>query len=164
MSQAALAALYSVIVGFCLGGVYDFVRFFRLLFGFTVASPFGKKGITPYVGWLFVVVTDLFFMLFAAACMAVFFFLTGDGRMRSYGLLGAFLGFKLYYHTLGKLFIRIAEALIKRLRRIMAKFTESILKTPIVRRFASWYNDYRKKKTVAKRKKRQKRNVVRNGF
>ena len=163
MNQAALAALYSVALGFCLGIVYDFVRFLRLIFGFTVASPFGKKGITPYIGWLFVAVSDLFVMLVFAACMAAFFFLTGDGRMRWYGLLGAFSGFKIYYHTVGRLFIRLAEWAVKRLHRAVAKIGMAILKTPIVRGITERYNSFKKKKTVAKKKKRRKNSVIKNG-
>ncbi len=179
MNTLALSALLSVLVGFLLGPIYDVIRFMRVLFGISVASPFKKKGVRPYLSWLFVALGDLLFMLVAAACMSIFFFLTGDGRMRGYALCGAFLGFELYYHTVGRLFIGIVDFLAKKVRALyrfvftrlragLVKIGGCFLRTPIVCRARSWYNDYTKKrKDAAIKKKRQRkmaRNGIRNGF
>lgn len=59
--------------------------------------------------YLFVALTDFLFFAICAVLMCVFFFLTGDGRVRGFPLLGAFLGFLVYYNTIGRLFIGICE-------------------------------------------------------
>lgn len=82
----------------------------------TDAAP-GKKGQkykntrrhgAPFQ-YLFVALTDFLFFAVCAVLMCVFFFLTGDGRVRGFPLLGAFLGFLVYYNTIGRLFISICE-------------------------------------------------------
>ncbi|MBQ5389998.1 MAG: spore cortex biosynthesis protein YabQ [Clostridia bacterium] len=186
MSMAALSAALSVVVGALLGAVYDVIRFFRVLLGVDVRSPFVKKGQKRRWGaWLsygVVALGDLFFFVVAAVCMCVFFFLTGDGRMRAYGLLGAFGGFWLYYHTVGRLFIGICtylSALCKRILRwllqkslvpfryvfaICQKIALRILGLPIVSRAFTRYNEYvcRKKETAARRKR--KRRMQKSGY
>lgn len=179
MTAAALSAALSVIVGVFFGLVYDAVRFTRVFFGISVRSPFGKKGAMPWISWVFTALGDLLFFLTAAVCMCVFFFLTGDGEMRGYALVGAFLGFKLYYHTIGRLFIGSMEFIAGRiraafrfiwgcLRKLVGKFGCAFLKSPIVRKTVTRYNEYilRKKAAAAlkKRKKRmQKGGCVKNG-
>lgn len=180
MTKIALSATLSIVVGFFLGALYDVVRFFRVLFNISVENPFGKKGVRPYIVWIFASIGDLLFLLAAAVCMCVFFFLTGDGRMRSYGLCGAFLGFEVYYHTVGKLFIGIVDFLAKRVKKAVSficgkvllaagKIIAAFLKMPIVRRIANWYNEYKiRRKRMAEMKKRRKRmaknGCIKNGF
>ena len=180
MTAAALSALLSVLLGIFLGVLYDIVRFSRVLLGVSVASPFGKKGVRPYVSWVIASLGDLFFFVLAAICMCVFFFLTGDGRMRGYGLVGAFLGFEVYYHTIGRLFIGICGYIAGRVRagirwcflRLLAlvrKIVSCFLKTPIVMRLFAWYNDVktqRKLRAEAKKRRRrmEKNGCVKNGF
>lgn len=175
MTRIALSALLSVLLGFSLGPFYDAIRFLRVLFGITVASPFGKKGVRPYLSWLFAALGDLLFMLVAAVCMSVFFFLTGDGRMRGYSLVGAFLGFEVYYHTVGRLFIGTVDFLAKKVRALYRFVAEKVyalavkiggafLRAPIVCRARSWYNDYTKKRKAAAIKKKRQRKMARSGI
>jgi len=169
MAKIGAAALLSLAVGFFLGPAYDVVRFFRVLFNISVESPFGKKGVRPYIGWIFASLGDLVFMLVCAVCLCVFFFLTGDGRMRSYGLIGAFIGFEIYYHTVGKLFIGIVNFLAEAIKKALRKIITAFLNTPIVRRISGWYNEYTvKRKRAAEIKKRRKKmaknGCIKNGF
>lgn len=180
MSMAALSAALSVLVGVLLGAVYDVIRFTRVLFGADVRSPFAERGQKrrrgAWFSYVFVTLGDLLFFAVATVCMCVFFFLTGDGRMRAYALFGALGGFLLYYHTVGRLFIGICSylaALCKRairwlfrksllpFRRFFAackKIFVRIWSLPIVSRTLTRYNGYKtKKKEASQRRKRQKR-------
>ncbi len=179
MSMAALSAALSVLVGVLLGAVYDVIRFFRVLFSADVRSPFVKKGEKrrggAWLSYLFVTLGDLLFFVAAAVCMCVFFFLTGDGRMRAYALFGAYCGFLLYYHTVGRLFIGICAYLAALCKRglcwllqksllplrlglaVCRKSIARILNLPIVSRTVVRYNEYtRKKKEDFVRRKRQR--------
>ena len=169
MNQAALAAALSVLLGIFLGVFYDVIRFLRVLLGVNVSSPFkkGKRAPKAVFGYVFVALGDLLFFAVAAVLMSVFFFLTGDGRMRGYALVGAFLGFVLYYNTVGRLFIgavtRIKALLGRALRfavkplvrffRFFKKICPLFLKLPIVNGLIKRYNnciDKRKKKAAAR--------------
>ena len=184
MTAAAVSAALSVIVGVFLGAFYDVIRFLRAALGITVASPFKKGKLTFHAvfGYVFVILTDLLFFLVAAAIMASFFFLTGDGRMRGYGLCGAFLGFLIYYNTVGRLFIGAVEYIISllkkafrlmlvpfaRLLKLFKGLSVRFLNMPIVKAALSRYNNYitkRKKRAVlrARRKKAKKGGYIVNG-
>lgn len=168
MTMAAAAAALSVLVGAFLGAFYDVIRFLRVVLGVNVSNPFKKGKMSPRAafGYVFVSLTDLLFFAVAAVCMCVFFFLMGDGRMRGYGLVGAFLGFVLYYNTVGRLFIgaltRIISLLVRavrfifkpfaRLFGIVKKICARFFKLPIVIAARKRYNDCK-----IKRKKRQPR-------
>ncbi len=176
MQQAAISAALSVLLGIFMGALYDVIRFARLVFGFRV-SPLSKQN-KNIVGYIFVSLTDFLFFVILAVCMCVFFFLTGDGRMRAYGLFGAFLGFWLYYNTVGRLFISVSTALVTLfkkavkcalrllltpimfLARHIKKIVLRILKLPIVTSGVKRYNDYiskMKKNAVCKARKKQMR-------
>lgn len=180
MNQLALSTLLSVVLGAALGVVYDVFRFIRVLFSVKVRSPFGKKGIRPYFEWIFTAVGDLVFMMIVAVCLCVFFFLTGDGRVRIYPLAGAFLGFEIYYHTLGRLFIGIVDFLAEKvkqffafvfcfLKKLLIKAAKGFLNIPFVRSIVAWYKE---RETVLKkakaekirRRKMKKGGSIRNGF
>ena len=186
MSMAALSAALSVLVGVLLGAVYDVIRFTRVLFSVDVRSPFVGKGQKrrrgAWFSYVFVTLGDLLFFAVATACMCVFFFLTGDGRMRAYALFGALGGFLLYYHTVGRLFIGICSylaALCKKAIRwlfrksllpfrflfaVSKKIIVRISGLPIVSRTFARYNEYKsKKKEEALRRRRQKR-MQKNGY
>lgn len=167
MTMAAVSAALSVPVGACLGALYDLVRLLRVLLGVTVKSPFGEKGLRRWFGYAFVILGDLFFCLAAAAVMCVFFFLTGDGRMRAYGLCGAALGFFAYYQTVGRLVIRAAEGIQRGIRALFHKIGQRFLQTPIVLRAHTRYNEYKRKKkeaAAARKRKKRMRGGVRNGI
>lgn len=160
MTQAAVSAALSVLLGIGMGMVYDLVRFARLVFGASVASPFKSAGRGALFGYIFVCITDLLYFIILSAVMCVFFFLTGDGRMRAYGLCGSFLGFLLYYNTIGRLFISVSEVLVSLFKRAMKRILRllyapfvfaylwvkktvlQILSLPIVISTLSRYNNY----------------------
>lgn len=153
MTAAAVSAALSIFVGALCGTVYDAVRFFRLLLGADVRSPFGKKGVYRWFAYAWVCLGDLFFFVAAGVLLCVFFFLTGDGRARWYGLAGAGLGFFCYYQTVGRLFIRICELCVAALCR-MAK---RVAKAPPICALRARYIIYVEKKNAARNAKMQAR-------
>ena len=165
MSSIALMAILSLPCGAFLGMIYDVIRFSRILVGVTVENPFKKHRRFALLRYLYVVLGDLLFFAIASVVMCVFFFLTGDGRMRSYGIFGALLGFFVYYHTLGRLFIAISSRLVAFCRHILMlpvkllkKIFNKFWRLPIVTAAFTRYNEYiNNRKKIVARKKRQKR-------
>lgn len=179
MNQAALSVLWSLAVGALLGAVYDIIRFTRVLLNADVSNPFkkGRFNLRSFLRYIIVCIGDLLFFAVAAVVLCVFFFLTGDGRMRWYGLAGAFLGFVLYYNTVGKLFIGIVEFLksliIKAIRlmlrpvciglRKLWQICMQIFKMPIVKALSKRYNEYINKRKKAKRAAARLKKAKRGG-
>ena len=122
MTQAAISAALSIVLGFAMGAFYDVIRFFRLVLGVNVSSPFKKGSGKRFFGYVLACIGDLLFFAVLSASMCIFFFLTGDGRMRSYGLLGALLGFLIYYNTVGRLFIAASSFLVRLFKRFLRTF------------------------------------------
>ena len=188
MTRAALSAVLALFLGGALGMFYDAIRFLRVVFGFDVRSPFerGNKKRGKWVGYIFVSLSDFAFFLIAAIAMSVFFFLTGDGRVRGYVLFCTWLGFLAYYHTVGRLFIGISSYLVRLLKKAVRrviyiaalpfvyigkafkKTGSRIFNLPIVSGAITRYNVYKmnrkKKAAVRLRKKRmQKSGYCYNG-
>lgn len=167
MTAAAVTAALSIPLGALLGVLYDLVRLGRLLLGITVQSPFGKKGVRRWIAYILAALGDFFFCTAAGAVLCVFFFLTGDGRMRGYGLLGAALGFYCYYQTLGRLIIALAERVCAGLRALARRLAAGFCKTPLVTRTVARYNEYKDRKqkaAAAKKRKKRMRGGIRNGL
>lgn len=169
MLRMWIMAALSLFCGILLGVVYDLVRFVRVVFGIDVSNPFKKGKRFAIFKYLFVAVGDLLFFVIAAVVMCVFFFLTGDGRVRGFALAGTALAFWCYYKTVGKLFIGISERLAKLCKKGILKLLSLIFypfskifslfwNLPIVRKTVSRYNIYiikRKKKAEEKKRRRK---------
>lgn len=126
MTAAAISLLYAAALGAALAAVYDLVRLLRVLFCVDVRFPFGDGRPLPLCRYLFAALGDLFFFAVASASVCAFFFLTGDGRVRGYGLFGTAVGFLLYYYTVGALCIRVYErsaAFVRSAVRTAARYT-----------------------------------------
>ena len=180
MTMAAISAALSIVVGALLGAVYDTVRFFRVLFSLRAESPLKKRGVRPWISFLLVALGDLFFWAVSAVTLCIFFFLTGDGRMRWYGLAGAGLGFFCYYHTVGRLFIGVVSYLCAVCRRIFAflwnalciparALLRRLCEMPIVLAIRARREDRKQKRkaqlAARKRRKRMKKSgCCRNGL
>ncbi len=186
MSMAALTAALSVSLGVLLGAVYDVIRFFRVLFSVDVRSPIVPKGQKrrrgAWFSYVLVTLGDLLFFAVATVCMCVFFFLTGDGRMRAYALFGAFLGFWLYYYTVGRLFIGVCAYLAARCKRairwifrksllpfrflfaLLRKIMAQISGLPIVSRTFARYNECKLKRKEAALRRRRQRRMQKGGY
>lgn len=169
MTAAAVSAALSIPLGALLGVLYDTVRLLRLLFGITVKSPFGGRGFARWLSFFGTAIGDLLFCVLAGAILCAFFFLTGDGRMRAYGLLGAALGFFCYYHTVGRLVIGAAEWLHARAVAAFKRLLAAFCRLPMLVRLRAYLREQKKKRAAAaaaRRKQRQKRKKggIRNGI
>lgn len=122
-TQRALALLfvYAVIVGFCLGGVYDLLRILRLL----CCAP--RKGTASVeqgrkfsFGTVLLFWEDILFMLTFAVSLILLCYYGNDGRIRASAVIGIACGFFVYRQTVGRLVIRMAEILTAWIRKILA--------------------------------------------
>ena len=122
-TQRALALLfvYAVVVGFCLGGAYDLLRMLRLL----CIPP--EKGVGSAgqgrrfsFGTVLLFWEDLLFMLTAAVALILLCYYGNDGRIRASAIIGIACGFFVYMQTVGRLMIRLSEALTAWIRKILA--------------------------------------------
>lgn len=108
--------LYSGILGFLFGILYDFFRIIRL--AFTVPGIIGsgkckkvhKHGVAVNI---LVFVCDILFFVIAGCITAIFIFHANDGKIRGIALFGSLVGFVIYYNTVGRLVTRISSFIIK---------------------------------------------------
>ena len=102
-TQRTLAMLFvnAALGGFFLGGVYDVLRFLRILAGDPVAITGQGRRPFPFAVLLFL--QDLLFMLTAAAALILLCYYGNDGRIRGVAAVGMAGGFFVYAHTLGRL-------------------------------------------------------------
>ena len=94
-------------LGIALGGVYDFLRIFRIFI------HFGKK--------LFIA-SDFIYWIFSAFVIFSFLLNENFGIPRFYIFLGIGVGFSLWYFTMGKIDIKIARKAKRIFKRIFAPF------------------------------------------
>ena len=102
--------LYSAVIGFLLGAVYEFFRIIR-----TAARMTGKKAVTNTVYFI----CDILFFIIAAVISAIFIFYVNNGRIHGIALAGSLLGFLLYYNTVGRLVSLVSGLLIRTLWRFL---------------------------------------------
>lgn len=133
MSEHSLMLLYSVLLGFFLGASYDIIRLSRIAVGMKYgATNAGKYDYSQYalIGRffyskakkkerkkglfisLFVFFGDVLFCLFCSVSVAIFIYYFNSGEFRAFVLVGAFVGFLIYYFTLGKIVIYLSEKII----------------------------------------------------
>lgn len=108
--------LYACLLGVGLGIAFDFFRLLRLVFG---GQPF------------LVFLEDLLFFFLAAGCTLYFSIMFCSGWMRVFVLTGEFLGFVIYYFTVGELVIRCLRLICSFFRWLLLKIWKIILWPPI---------------------------------
>lgn len=108
--------MYSFILGFGFGLLYDFFRIIRM----TVTVPEilysrdkGVKSRRRITVDLTVFVCDILFFVSAACITAIFIFHVNNGNIRGIALFGSLIGFILYYNTVGRLITLISHLLIR---------------------------------------------------
>lgn len=129
LSQQAIAFLWSVVLGALLGVVYDFFRVGRILW---------RRGAV----WVFL--EDLLFSFMGAALTAFCLTLTNYGQVRLFLLIGEFLGFLLYFFTLGVFVATIARTLSCIFRWFWKRFLELMMKIMKISKkpfifFSGWF-------------------------
>ncbi len=136
--EAIFLLLYSFLIGVLLGLVYDAFRVLRIaLYGRKKAEkekmiPLAgdaksidkilkgeqKQGF-PSLSFFFIFVCDIAFCVFSALMVTVMLFQFGDGRVRLFSLLGAFVGFTVYYFTVGKIVMLFSDVIISAVKAII---------------------------------------------
>ena len=102
-SQLLLIVLYSFLIGFCLGGVYDLFRIARIARQITSSGEWRRQGrLDPVLLFL----EDLFFWLIVSFCVILFLFHANEGKIRWFALVFSSCGFAAYLFTVGRLVMK----------------------------------------------------------
>lgn len=150
-AEAFRLLLYALIVGAVLGIIWDIFRVTRI-------AAFGRKkrqksifvplpadtealkqilrvdtsekhSVIANVG---VFLSDLGFCVFSAICVILMLFHISDGVVRGFAFAGAFIGFAIYYFTVGRLTVIFSDAIIRILKRLL-RFVLSLTLFPILK-------------------------------
>ena len=140
MTWQAIATLIAIVVGAGVGLIYDGIRLSRAIIGIRYTDRLSRRFFAvhfPLIGTLpqreapqrkrreffislYVAMGDVLFFLLASVATVVFLYHANDGIVRWYLLLGLFLGFLLYYVTVGKITVNIFEVITLSLRILLA--------------------------------------------
>lgn len=119
--------LYAAGVGAILGMIYDVFRILRIATRpkeNRLPKPAGKRcRLLPAGNCLYaasVFFEDILFSLIAGIVVSIFIFNINDGQIRWFALAGAGIGFFIYYQTVGRVVIAVADVILRILRRIVA--------------------------------------------
>ncbi len=112
VSNQAMNFVYAVLFGVGLGLIYEVLRILRIAFNF--------KNIAIFI-------QDVLYFLVCSPLLFVFMLNTTDGKVRIYIFVGAFLGFLLYYFTLGMLIRKISIFIINIIKLGLRKIYRYIL-------------------------------------
>lgn len=137
MTELARMIALAFVFGAVMGAVYDVFRITRVLIGvsyggrsadhlyqieYPLIGKLKKKdnGIKRGFTDIIIGIGDIIFCLLAGSAFSVFIYYTNDGIFRFHAFFASFLGFVVYYKTLGALIISFAE--------IIAIFLKIIIK------------------------------------
>lgn len=104
LAPSTLLFFYSILTGAVLGVVYDIFRILRISF-----PP--KK--------IAIIVQDVIFALICIITTLMFLQFFTNGALRFFVLIGEFLGFLLYYLTIGVIVIKTARVIINIVKKII---------------------------------------------
>lgn len=119
LSQFKLAQLhlFALALGCLFGLLFDFIRFPHLLFQRKETAPNQKRKAFRIVVFL----EDFLFCLFASVCTILLFYEHNSGKIRPFAVFLIFIGFVLYWFTLGKWVRRLLVRLANRVRKIACR-------------------------------------------
>ena len=121
VEQAVLGRifLFSTVLGFGLGIVYDFFRIRRIFF--KTMNPGNENKVECVV----IFFEDVLYSLISAVVVCIFVFYTNSGRYRALTFIGAIFGFYIYRKTLGRLFVIVFGyifSFIKLIIKLLGKY------------------------------------------
>lgn len=96
--------LYSIVVGAGIGVIYDVFRIIRIILPKTKTIIFFE---------------DILFCLTATPVMSILIFNVGSGIVRGFSIIGAIIGFSIYYFTIGKIVYRLSNIIIAFIKKIL---------------------------------------------
>jgi hypothetical protein len=130
-TQRALSMMlvYAAAAGFGLGGVYDVLRFLRVLYG--DGTHIDRKGRKPRLFSLLLFLEDVIFSVMAALTLILLVYYTNDGQLRAPAVMGMAGGFFVYMQTVGRLTAK-AEKVLSRLVKRAVKLALLLLLRPLL--------------------------------
>lgn len=134
VSEQVMIFLYAAALGGVLSAIYDVFRIIRIAFDGRITAVF---------------VEDILFSIIALVLTFIFVVAFNNGELRFFVLIGEFVGFIIYYFTIGKLTMFASKAIIS----VVKKFLK-LLSMPFVRLFR-----FIKQKTALKNKKTPKKHL-----
>ncbi|MBQ8392562.1 MAG: spore cortex biosynthesis protein YabQ [Clostridia bacterium] len=128
---------HSVILGFYLGIIYDIVRIIRCFFGVKYRCVIKRldklwikseeKKLNKIYESVLMGITDILFFVIVTCIMASFIYSVNSGNVRWYIYLFAFVGFLLYYLTVGKIIISLSSIIVRTIKKVFRMFIICIL-------------------------------------
>ena len=145
--------LFAFFLGIAFGVLYDVFRITRVMLGTEYkgakkSSDFLYSKKYPLIGSIkkkkskkallniAVIRGDLVYCFLIGICLCIFFYYTNDGEVRPGALVVVFLGFLLYYNTIGRIVIFFAETIC-----ILLKIISKILLLAIAIPIKKVYNN-----------------------
>lgn len=142
MSEQAILFLTTIVLGSIIGFCYDFIRIFR----FKIYHPNFLINIEDFIYWILATGFVFFIMLNR-----------NYGEIRFFTILGVFLGMILYFCTISLLFLKVAEAVIEFIRKIIV-ILYKIISAPFILIFKILIIPYKViKKIIVKLYKKEKK-------
>lgn len=165
-----LLLLYAVIVGAMLGVLWDVFRVIRIAFyGRRTGSPppvrlpsdsagveralrFKHNIKIPSLSFFGTFICDLLFCLICTICVILLLFHLNDGEVRMFALLGAMIGFVVYYLTLGRLTVYFSDIIIRTIKKAVLTILRYTI-FPILRICAAGVS--RVKRSIRRKRRRK---------
>ncbi len=165
-----LLLLYALTVGALLGVLWDVFRIIRIAFygrktgtsppvrlpsdadGVERALKFKHSAKVPSLTFFGTFFCDLLFCLICAVCVILLLFHLNDGEVRMFALIGAALGFTVYYFTVGRLTVYFSDVIIRAVKKLVYTVLRYTL-FPIIRILAEVASRI---KRAVRRKRRKK--------
>lgn len=135
-TRLAEILLYSFLLGIFLGIVYDWFRIRRRLFSIKAAKKSdadkGTKGRIYLIEDVIIFFEDVLYGIICSIVMCIFLFYINHGRFRAITLIGAGVGFLIYYKTVGRLVLFCSEKIVGFIRFLFGKIFKLTV-VPIIR-------------------------------
>ncbi len=119
LSTQTKSFLYSLGFGLLIGVLYDALRVVRLILSFSKAAVY---------------ITDFLFALVSAVMTFLFCLSVTNGEVRSYIILGEFIGFSVFYFSFGSVAVRFTEKSVRKIFNAVKRFFHFIF-SPFIRIF-----------------------------
>ncbi len=140
-----ISTMYSIILGFFTGLIYDWMKILRKLLIGEISSKTQQKILKikfPLINLKFndlslnfrkksaYFIFDILFFLILTPIMLIFTYVVSNGTLRWYIIVGTFIGFLCYYYTISKIVLFVYEYVIVILK-IFASYIIYFIKIPL---------------------------------
>lgn len=131
LPQGVLLALLikSFLAGVALGVFYDFIRAFKMFFGVRYARPIVKRSVAVSVlAYIVTFLTDILFWIVVGVTSILLMYGVGGGVFRGLTYLGLIVGALLYYFSIGRLVLKVSEAVVGFIKKAMRRVARILTK------------------------------------